>query len=152
MLKPTCEEKCFIFSLPPALFFLKKVPGEFYGISLLLGIAHCFLVAAPKGNPCSLWSGKTNLLIFYLRNRGTIKSNLQWAEGLQLFIEIEAFHEKVPIWTWFSTRNSKWIIWAFLFCFGNGEVSHFDRDRIVISMMQECFTSTFSFYYIFCQL
>lgn len=48
----------------------------------------------------------------------------------------------------FQQESQSESIWAFLFCFDNGEMSCFDRDRIVISMMQKYFTSTFLFCYI----
>lgn len=52
----------------------------------------------------------------------------------------------------FQQESQSESIWAFLVCFDNGEMSCFDRDRIVISMMQNCFSSSFLLCYIFCLL
>lgn len=59
VLKLTCKERCFIFSL-----FMKY--------HCYRCIARCFLEVAPKGEPYFLWGEETNLLIFYLRKRGTV--------------------------------------------------------------------------------
>lgn len=55
-------------------------------------IVHCFLVIAPKGEPCFLWSEETNLLIFYLRNSTLLLSpaSTEWREcvGLRQGVQI----------------------------------------------------------------
>lgn len=86
-----------------------------------------------------------------LSRKGCRGFQLEWVSFITCGFpfEIEAFCGNMSIWALFSTGKAKWIIWVFLFCFINVKMSCFDRDRIVISVISKCLTSSCSFYFIF---
>lgn len=112
------------------------------GSRFLIGGTEMWLEAPALSRPSAGVPAKVSRIsdFFHLKNMRAVF--LSWGIPWE-FVNLDII---------FNRRIKKWIIWSFLVCFDHGEISCFDRDWMIISMMQKCFTSTFSFDYIFCWL